>query len=107
MKEYASDKIRNIALVGHQSSGKTSLVEALLFNSGAISRLGKIEEKNTVSDWEDEEKDRGDETGQVQVCNPVDGMTRGAPAGITGSEADEESPDEQANDSTAGVKGFR
>jgi elongation factor G len=59
MKEYASDKIRNIALVGHQSSGKTSLVEALLFNSGALSRLGKIEEKNTVSDWEDEEKDRG------------------------------------------------
>ncbi len=59
MKEYTTDKLRNIAFVGHQSSGKTSLVEALLFNTGAINRLGKIEEKNTVSDWEDDAKDRG------------------------------------------------
>ena len=59
MREYTSDKLRNVAFVGHQSSGKTSLVEALLFNSGAITRQGKIEEKNTVSDWEDEAKERG------------------------------------------------
>lgn len=59
MKEYTTDKLRNVALVGHQSSGKTSLVEALLFNTGAISRLGKVEEGNTVSDWEDEERERG------------------------------------------------
>lgn len=59
MREYASDKLRNVAFVGHQSSGKTSLVEALLYNTGAINRLGKIEEKNTVSDWEDDEKERG------------------------------------------------
>lgn len=59
MKEYQSENIRNVALVGHQSSGKTSLVEALLFNSGATTRLGNISEGNMVSDWEDEEKDRG------------------------------------------------
>ena len=59
MKEYTSDKLRNVALVGHQSAGKTSLVEALLYNTGAINRLGRVEEKNTVSDWDDEEKERG------------------------------------------------
>lgn len=59
MKEYTTDKLRNVVLVGHQSSGKTSLAEALLFNTGALNRLGRIEDKNTVGDWEDEEKDRG------------------------------------------------
>ena len=59
MKEYQSEKIRNVALVGHQSSGKTSLVEALLFNTGATTRLGNISEKNMVSDWDDEERERG------------------------------------------------
>jgi len=59
MKEYASDKLRNVALVGHQSAGKTTLVEALLYNTGAISRIGRVEEKNTVSDWDEEEKERG------------------------------------------------
>src|SRR5689334_18203507 len=59
MKEYASDKLRNVALVGHQSAGKTTLVEALLYNTGAISRIGRVEEKNTISDWDEEEKERG------------------------------------------------
>jgi elongation factor G len=59
MKEYASDKLRNVVFVGHQSAGKTSLVEALLYNTGAINRLGSIEEKSTVSDWDDEERERG------------------------------------------------
>ena len=59
MKEYTSENIRNVALVGHQSSGKTSLVEALLFNTGAVNRMGNISEKNTVSDWDDEERERG------------------------------------------------
>ncbi len=59
MKVYPTEMLRNVALVGHQGAGKTSLVEALLFNTGAINRLGRVEEKNTVSDFEEEEKERG------------------------------------------------
>lgn len=59
MKEYTTDKLRNIALVGHQSSGKTSLVEAMLHNTGVTNRLGTIQDKNTVSDWGDDERERG------------------------------------------------
>ena len=59
MKAYSTDKIRNVALVGHQSSGKTSLVEALLYSAGATNRQGHISESNMVSDWEDEERERG------------------------------------------------
>ncbi len=55
MKENASEKIRNIALVSHGGGGKTVLGEAMLFKTGAITRMGKIDEGNTVSDFEDEE----------------------------------------------------
>ena len=55
MKDYATDAIRNVALVSHGGGGKTSLGEAFLFHTGAINRMGKVEEGNTVSDFEEEE----------------------------------------------------
>ena len=51
-------KIRNIAVVGHRGTGKTSLVEALLFQSGAVNRLGTVEQGSTVSDWDEDEQRR-------------------------------------------------
>ncbi|MDX6515455.1 MAG: elongation factor [Gaiellaceae bacterium] len=51
-------KIRNVAVVGHRGTGKSSLVEALLFQSGSINRLGSIEQASTVADWDDEEQRR-------------------------------------------------
>ncbi len=55
MKNYKSDMIRNVGLIGHSGSGKTSLAEAMLYNSGAVDRLGKIEDGNTVCDYDQEE----------------------------------------------------
>jgi len=55
MKVYPTNKIRNIALVGHGGTGKTSLSEAMLFNTGASKRLGKTDDGNTVADFLPEE----------------------------------------------------
>ncbi|MGH9203179.1 MAG: GTP-binding protein, partial [Vicinamibacterales bacterium] len=55
MKVYDAASIRNVAVVGHGGSGKTQLVSALLFTSGMVNRLGKVDEGNTVTDYDDEE----------------------------------------------------
>ena len=51
-------KIRNVAVTGHRGTGKTSLVEAMLFQAGAINRLGTVEQGTTTSDWDEDEQRR-------------------------------------------------
>ena len=55
MKAYATQSIRNVGIAGHGDTGKTQLVSSLLFTSGMTTRLGKVAEGNTVTDWDEEE----------------------------------------------------
>ncbi|MBI2867957.1 MAG: elongation factor G [Chloroflexi bacterium] len=58
MKSYATPAIRNVVLLSHTGTGKSSLAEAMLFTSGGVSRLGRVEDGNTVTDYEPEEVKR-------------------------------------------------
>ncbi|HZK65941.1 MAG TPA: GTP-binding protein, partial [Chloroflexota bacterium] len=55
MKEYQAEQIRNIGLFSHGGAGKTSLAEAMLFQSGGINRLGRVEEGSTTTDYDPDE----------------------------------------------------
>ena len=58
MKQYQTKDIRNVSFVGHGASGKTSLVESMLFKAGATKRLGSVDDGTSVSDFDSEEKER-------------------------------------------------
>ena len=70
MKVYEASEIRNIAVVGHGGSGKTSIVSALLYTSGAVSRFGKVDAGNTTTDYDEEAIDRK-KTVTAALCHLV------------------------------------
>lgn len=67
MKVYSAENMRNVALLGHSSSGKTTITEAALFTTGVINRQGRIDDGNTVSDFGREEIERGVSIGTTSI----------------------------------------
>ena len=59
MVAYTAENLRNLVIAGHGTTGKTTLAESLMFNAGIINRQGRVEDNNTVSDFTEEEKNRG------------------------------------------------
>jgi elongation factor G len=68
MAAFEPGKIRNVAVVGHRGTGKTSLVEAMLFQAGKTNRLGTVDAGSTVSDWDEDERARQMSL-QASVCH--------------------------------------
>lgn len=58
MRQYRTEEIRNIAIIAHSGAGKTSLIEAMLYNGGAIERMGAVDDGNTVADYASDEIER-------------------------------------------------
>src|SRR5512136_2474274 len=54
MTNFTTEHLRNIVLIGHGGSGKTTLAEAMLFDTGVLSRRGRVEDGTTVADWDEE-----------------------------------------------------
>lgn len=73
MDTHTSDALRNVVLLGHSRAGKTTLAEAMLLATGAVSRAGRVEDGNTVSDYDDQEHAHGYSIG----LTPVAVITRG------------------------------
>jgi elongation factor G len=65
LKDYTGERIHNVAIIAHGGAGKTSVAEALLYRSGAVTRMGKIEDGNTTADFEPEETKRKSSTGMA------------------------------------------
>jgi elongation factor G len=55
---YTTDTIRNVAIIGHSHTGKTSLVSAMLFDAGVVNRLCKVDDGNTTTDFDEDEQER-------------------------------------------------
>ena len=75
MKEYKVQDLRNVVLLGHGGCGKTSLSEAMLYDAGAVTRMGRIEDHNTVSDYDEEEQACGACPSTLRCCRQRAGVS--------------------------------